>query len=413
MKNYLLMFVLAIFTLSISANDIALQKCAELNKEPTVLAILVDYVKDLVDYLKNRLGLVDEKDTIGVEPGVIDLEPRVIPKTESGEERLNKIIASDGIANDLIKGILTTPSEQTSSCATYKVGDKKINPGEHIYLAVPEHLRGRNMSYLVLAHRQDPSTETGWNKKTEYDDVPGMTSVYVHDEDGSWRYWAGSSSGGHGAKYAEISHSPEYDNLYEWPKVGNRLVKGGDRLFKIAPDGIKLRGSGSDHTIINQLNFCVLPEKASKYDIHIFTPGLNFGDPETLSGRSYGEKKTGYGIYPKAEVIGSYSKPSLIYPINNGENIVSIEVSAGDLHNNVDYQNDDGGFGTKGWGKLSMGVQRSDGSVVWFSRNENVGPEGFYTATPPLDFENLPGDKVIINGRSDNIYVMGVRIGTQ
>lgn len=329
------------------------------------------------------------------------------------------------------KRVAIKENTHTENSAEFKL-EMVLKPGECIYLEVPEKLRKGALDQIVLGHRQDPSTEKGWNKSKEgWDDIPALTSVHLHTSDyknpeEQWRYWGGMSSGKNGAKFAAVSHAPEIDRLYQFADKGHYSVggytKSKDPLFI---DAIKISSVGEDQVIVNSLAIHVVPKKAENLQTYTFTPGLEFGDLANGKGRNFGEKKEYYGKYPGALALGYRSdhiQPSLpsgwkvkdqdlTIPIKPGKTIKTIELAVGDQHSNVEEQNSDGGWGTSGWAKLSYGIKKKSGEIVWFENYQGVPPQGFFRGTPPNGFKTENGDEIIIRAQRDTMMIMGVRLG--
>jgi hypothetical protein len=329
--------------------------------------------------------------------------------------------------------ILTKPSAQTSTSVTYKLGGRVLNPGEALYFAVPEQLRGRPVSFAILGHRANPSADTDPNKGDKYDDTPALSSVQVYSagfpEKEAWRFWLGSSSGSKGAKFAEVGYSMEMENLYEWPKMGSGAVHQGSSSKKpVLPQAFRIVSEGDDPVEIGEITLKVVPEKPTKTLEATFSAGTHFGDWETGAGRKYGGGQSFQGLFPGALELGGWGSAGgagaaklpegmklagsqLEIALVPGARVTAVEVACGDSHPDK-ITNSDGGYGTKGWAKLSIGLQRAGGQTDWFMSSENVPPEGVMGGSPTDGaYVAKAGDKVVVRASSDTVYVMAVRVG--
>lgn len=284
------------------------------------------------------------------------------------------------------------------------------------------------MNFVVLGHRQDPTTEKGMDPQSGWDALPGLTSVQIHAKnfagDKTWRYWRGMASGDKGAKFAEVRTSPEIENLYEWQTYGSGGVDTGDVSNEgILPDGARIVSMGKDSVKVSELTIKVLPPSPAIKVEKIFTAGSAFSD--TVGEHpQLGGGQNAQGKFPGAVVLGSYGKDqpalpdgwkiingdTLSIPLPKGKILTSVEVLGGDSHPDG-IKNKDGGWGTPGWAKGYVGIQNKNGTD-WFVENENIPPEGVLVGTPRACSDaTQDGDHILIRGVSDTYYVMAVRIG--
>ncbi len=350
---------------------------------------------------------------------------------EDGLSRLNGLVQKDKAKGEKVVDVFGQPSSRTSTSVTYRM-NRVVKPGESIYLMVPAELRERPVNFIVLAHRQDPSADTDSDKSDKWDDTPGLSSVQVHAFDQpagqAWRYWGGSASGAQGAKFAEVSYSPEIENLYEWTKLGHHGVDSGD--FSKEPlhvDALRVRSVGEDPVQISEVTLKVAPRPPDMVLEKVFTPGTVLGDPVTGAGRKYGGGQGYGGKFPGALELSGYGSGGtgaahlpagwkmvggrLEIDLPPGKLITHVDIAGGDSHPDG-ITNSDGGTGTKGWSKLSIGLARASGTTDWFVSSENVPPEGVLGGAPTDGkYVTKPGDKVIVRASSDTTYVMAARVG--
>lgn len=355
--------------------------------------------------------------------------------TQAAAEAVKAVVASDGLKS--VVKVLMEPSSRTSSSVTYKMNPQiTLQPGETIYLAVPGDLQSRAVSFMVLGHRQDPTTEKGTNPETKWDDVPGLTSVQIHAKNFAkgkqWRYWNGPASGKQGAKFAEVRSDLELENLYGWLSYGSVGLEAGDSsTAEIDADAIRVQSVGKDPVHIGEISLKVLPPEADEEIVKIFTPGTEFAKkvgatPKMGGGQAFmgkfpnavelkiGKKSSGAAL-PEGWTLESGDTISI--PIPKGKTITSVEVIGGDSHPDEKH-NSDGGWGTQGWARISMGVSQGGASPQWFLENENVPPEGVMIGTPKgCGAESSSGggagggDRLIIKGSRDSLYMMGIKVG--
>ena len=200
-------------------------------------------------------------------------------------------------ATYLNNAISKSPSE-----IKYEFDPIIINPGEVVYLEVPENISKRDLLFMVLGHRQNPATEKGTDpvKLTgdgkPFDHLPGLISVQVNrcstDYKSDWRYWNGMASGEYGSKFAEVGYNMELEGLYEWYKSGHGSVK--DKSIstdRLCVNGIRLVNTGKDAVEVGELGLKVTGPKTSQFKETNISPSNKFGDYFTASGRNYGERK--------------------------------------------------------------------------------------------------------------------------
>ncbi|MBT4790232.1 MAG: hypothetical protein HON90_01565 [Halobacteriovoraceae bacterium] len=345
---------------------------------------------------------------------------------------INDIIVND--PGDRCK-IIKTPNyhdTKTKNSITFKM-NKILKPNECFYLSVPSELQDYPIEMVSLGHRQEPSYNKGGSSTEEdspdYDNIPGMTSIHLHSKDypdGSrWRYW-GNPSQKKGAKYAEVGNTPEIDNLYRWPDIGHtgtRLSDHSKKLIKI--DAIKVTSSGKDPVTVDAITLNFVPKKSKIVLEKKFTPRVSFGDSESGKGKSFGIKKKYVGKYPGAFSIGyrsSFKQPnlpsgwrfkdnSLLIPLGKINEVETIEVAIGDQHNDIENINSDGGYGTSGHARFSMGIKHQSGSITWFLIDQSVPPQGFFRNQAPRKYTPKKGDQIILKSSSDTTMLMGIKVG--
>lgn len=321
-------------------------------------------------------------------------------------------------------GLIEEASSRTSSSVTFNFPERSLRPGECLYFVIPKDLSERGVNFAIIGHRQDPDETTGTKPGEKWDSVPGTTSMQIYDpeQSDSWRYREGPASGARGAKFAEVDHSVEVENLYDWAHYGHSGDKSGHSSSKpLKPHGARMCSNGKDPVKVSQLIVKVDAPKADFEDERIFSEGTSFGtdgrDKRLGGGQAF------EGLFPGALALGYSSAHSkqklpegwkhqgstLSIPLKEGMTLSAIEVAAGDSHGDK-ITNSDGGWGTKGWARLSVDIVRADGSRDSLMSSENVPPEGFLVATPEsLDRKVQPGDRLVIRSDDDTTYLMGLK----
>jgi hypothetical protein len=321
-------------------------------------------------------------------------------------------------------GLIEEASSRTSSSVTFNFPERSLKPGECLYFVIPRDLSERGVNFAIIGHRQDPSVTTGTKPGEKWDAVPGTTSMQIYDpaHSDSWRYWEGPASGARGAKFAEVDHSVEVENLYDWAHYGHSGDKSGQSSSKpLRPHGARMCSNGKDPVKVSQLIVKVDAPKADFEDERVFSEGTSFGidgRDKTLGGGQGFE-----GLFPGAVALGysnthqkqklpngwKHRGSTLSIPLKEGMTLSAVELAAGDSHGDK-ITNSDGGWGTKGWARLSVDVVRADGSRDKLMSSENVPPEGFLVATPQsLDRKIQPGDRLVIRSDDDTTYLMGLK----
>lgn len=309
-------------------------------------------------------------------------------------------------SSDKTISYLTEPSKRTCSTVTYKFPEIEMKANESVYFHVPKDLRERGVRFMVLGHRQKPNDNTA---EGQWDDTPGLSSVQVFNGK-NWNYWNGPSSGDKGAKFAETRSSAEIENLYDWDKYGYvRMETKETSTSELLPEAMKVTSVGTDLVYLSELTLKVNPPKESSNQEYIYSKGTKFtpNDPNQKYILSGGQKFE--GKFPGAKKIHSYD--SITIPVKAGMKITSIDIACGDSHPDG-KKNSDGGYGTQGWAKLSVGLKNSKGEIKWFMSRENVPPEGMLIASPAeCDEITEPGSEIVISSEEDTTYVMGVHVG--
>lgn len=365
-----------------------------------------------------------------INPGLAPSAPAA-SAPEDGPARLQSLVAADKAKGEKIVDALSQPTTRTSTSVTYRF-HRVLKPGESLYLMVPAELRERPVSFMVLGHKGDPSLDTDADKTDKWDDTPALSSVQArsihHPEAEAWRYWGGSSSGAQGAKFAEVSHSAEIENLYEWNKFGHHAADGGGfTKDPLHADALRIRSLGQDPVTITELTLKVAPRAPDSTLEAVFSPGTVIGDPITGAGRKYGGGQAFQGKFPGALELSGYGSGGagaaalppgwkmasgrLEIDLPPGKLLTAVEIAGGDSHPD-EITNADGGWGTKGWSKLSIGLMKANGTTDWFMSNENVPPEGVMSGSPSDGaYVTQPGDKILVRASSDTTYVMAARVG--
>lgn len=284
----------------------------------------------------------------------------------------------------------------------------KMAPGDVMDFDVPETYKNKAISFVILGHRQDPSTHQGADPNGgKYDSLPGLTSFQVLNPNNEWRYWNGPGSGKGGAKFAEPRHELEMENLYEWRSYGHCQMDGsGCSTEALKPQKVRLVNVGTDNVFVGELRLKFYPEEPETVIQKIYTPGTEFN--AQVGGKAkFGGGQNSKGLFPQAMVL-NYS--DLVVELPEGKDLIYFELIGGDSHPDQ-ITNKDGGWGTPGWAKLSVGKGTSPDHIQWFMSNENVPPEGLLMSAPSDCHKKVKaGEKLYIRARSDNLYVMGYRI---
>lgn len=307
----------------------------------------------------------------------------------------------------------TEPTSQTQSSVTYVFPEISTQPGDAIRFYIPEHLRKQVLSYVILGHRQDPNTHKGGTPGVKKDDIPGLSAVLVHSTNlhdksspDSWRYWGGMSSGKYGAKFSEPRHDLEMENLYEWNSIGTSGIASNDfSTLGLYIDSAVVQNVGEDEVFVGSMTLKFIPAGINHTQDVIFSNGTVFsnefgGKPKLGGGQAY------KGLFPNALVLNNQTHEIDLEP---GKEIKGFEVALGDSHPDQ-KQNSDGGWGTQGWGKFSMGLGTSESDIEWIIQRENVPPEGLSLGYPLEKTIAKKGMKLFIKGTEGTVYIMGVRI---
>lgn len=343
-------------------------------------------------------------------------------REEISKKRLIASARAEATNGSKFVGLYDEPSSRSSSSVTYDFPERTLQPGECLYFAIPVDLQKRATNFVVIHHRQDPGEQKGTEGDSKWDSVPGTTSMQVLDSShsDSWRYWKGPASGARGAKFAEVSHSMEIENLYDWTHYGHA----GDRSAKssnsaLHPEGARLCSNGQDPVRVGHLTLKVDPPQADHEEEQIFSSGTSFGSPR--ENKKLGGGQDFQGLFPGALALGGYSQTKLpagwkkdangvSLPLKAGMTLSAVELAAGDSHPDK-INNSDGGWGTKGWARLTVQIRRADGTRDVLMNRENVPPEGFLIGTPEsLKRPIAEGDRLEIQSQSDVTYLMGLRM---
>lgn len=359
-------------------------------------------------------------------------------QTSDPNKIVNELAQKAKAAGEKVVDIIKKPTAQSSVSATFRFGGegRMLKPGEQLLLALPAHLQGRPVRHLILSHRQDHAHDTGTTPGQKWDANPGLTAVHLHasnlPEGQAWRHWNSpwGSSGSEGAKFAEARSSgdPEFELEFDWHSRGHQGATGGG--YSNAPllvDAARVKSVGKDPIFLHEVTVQVLPPKPDKYLQATFCEGTNIGDHETTKGRKFGGGQAHQGKFPGAlELSGwgtggagaaklpdgwSMKNGELHVKLTPGMRFTGVDIACGDSHPDG-VHNKDGGWGTPGWSRLSIGVQRNGGPVDWFIDRQGVPPEGVLSGGPTeLDFVAKSGDEVVFKASGDTTYVMALRIG--
>lgn len=308
---------------------------------------------------------------------------------------------------------ITEIRNQSQSSVQFNFQTIRTQPGDEVRFDVPVHLRHQKLSFVILGHRQDPATHLGGTPGQKQDSIPGLSAVLVHSTnltgpqaEDAWRFWAGMSSGNLGAKFAEPRNDLEMENLYEWNTLGSRGEKSNQISYEgLFIDQVVVRNVGQDEVLVGQLTLKFIPSDIDHTQEAIFSPGTSFS--KEFGGKAHlGGGQSFQGTFPGAlSLLNSTHE----IPLEEDVSLRGIEVALGDSHPDK-LTNSDGGWGTQGWGRFSIGLGTSPSDIQWLTQNENVPPEGLALAFPLTETKTTKGLKIFLRGQSDTVYIMGVRI---
>lgn len=328
-----------------------------------------------------------------------------------------------------VKKSISEVTRATQNSITFKLSPEvALSPGDVISFSLPAVFAERELVMVILGHRQDPSSHLGSSSNSNHDSQPGLSSVEIHSSgfknECSWRCWGGSSSGVCGAKFAEPRHSPEIENLYGWRKVGHQSKACSD--LSSAPlyvDQARITNVGTDKVLISEITFKnALPASTATIDA-VFSPGTSFANRGSGDETIYGGGQAYQGVFPNALALGlnSSSQPALpegwriegsyLYmPLPAGKIFSGIDVALGDSHPDK-MINKDGGYGTPGWAKISIGTKLKNENIIWFVDSDNIGPQQTTTGMHLDKSHRIQNEEeLVLKISSDTAYIMAIRI---
>lgn len=344
----------------------------------------------------------------------------------------------DGL--DVVK-VVTKPTVVTCTTARYDISPEvELKPNQAAYFEVPEEFKNRPVTLALLNHRQDPELPSNKGFKTGvYDTPPGRTSFQIFTENeaeggaGEWRYYNNPSGGKKGSKFAAPSYEPEHETLFGWYKKGHGNANT-DKIdyWEVKPKAIRLISVGKNPVLVSSITLQVAPPKIHSSEVTIFSPGTEFGKHVTEENQKFGGGQSKFGHFPDSIPLGYEDSPKdkaklpkgwkkvgnkLIIPIPKGKILASVEVAAGDTHPDYDpkdpaaEKNEDGGFGTSGWSKMSLYRVKKDGTRETLVKNENVPPQGIISGSAKdCNAVSAEGETIEIEANGDTSYLMGVRL---
>ena len=284
---------------------------------------------------------------------------------------------------------------------------------QEILIAVPANQQGMRLANIELTHSQVLGEKSNaWTgSKTDVDTTAAYSLVEVNVEGKGW------TSLGQRKKFPEAR--VETERLHDLPAAEGKII------------AVRVRNVGVDPLHVQGLALHFLPPRPGHFDESILTPGTSFGD--AWSGRPPQAARLRDAVvagtrYPGAIVLNNrdwtVSSPealakahangwtvdgdSLLVPLTPGKRFKLAEVALGDTHPDPNT-NGDGSYGVKGYSKLSMTIERKDGSRVVLSDSENVPPQGVLAGSADHLIE--PGDRLRVRVSQDTAGVMGLRVG--
>lgn len=367
------------------------------------------------------------------------------------------------------KDAFVEPTSRTKYCLTYdlealghnngiSLESKDLSGESHddaAYFHIPEDLRGYDVHTVTLSHRQSNSDRSDWecpgdakscSKKAMRDKEPGITLVSLFDENSNEHCcWEGeySGSGTTCGKFAEPRSAgiPEIEKLYGWHYYGCKDPNTGQRKSNVRPSHIRVEAKDTtgknDPVHLHMIKLCMIGEESKNNQKFGFISGIDmdnynsYGVKESYRNMAYYENalalRFGGG---NTEVKGWKQAGSRVsYPVD--ERVEYVELAAGDLKAyRVDVPSDiknnpsaianwfrtnvepdkSGNYGKAGWGKIQVGIKRKSGKIIYFDKEDNVGPVGFHFSSPPESYEFQSGDEIFIEGKDDTVYLMGVKL---
>jgi hypothetical protein len=273
------------------------------------------------------------------------------------------------------------------------------------------------VNLLIIGHRQLVKEEDKEGLQKEHaggekywDETPGLSSVQIYSND-AWNVWNGPASGDNGAKYAEISDTPEIENLYDWNEYGYTNLKTKKTIKSpLLPEAIKVESIGKDPILLSEITLKVeAPKETDSTDASFTDVPTKISPNDPHNKYTLGGGQSYKGLFPGVEPMTK--RKDIVIPVKAGKKITGIYVACGDTHPDK-IVNKDGGFGTPGWAKLSIGIQKGTGPITWLTQSENVPPEGLMMTSPNDCSEKTQEDtKVILRATQGTMYVMGYHIG--
>lgn len=334
-----------------------------------------------------------------------------------------------------VVGTIAGPSASTATSITFDFGPngRVMQPGEVLMLGIPAEWKKRLINTVTLVHRQDAASDTGLDEATGRDERPGLTAVNLHSaDDGTWRKWncPWGGNGKWGAKFAERrpENDPEFESMFEWHIQGHANADKEKSAIKhtLRPNGVRVACVGDDPVIVHKLILDFIGERPTRTLDATFSPGTDFGDWETGEGRKFGGGQEFGGTYPGALELGSTAGGAgagklpagwkvrggmLEVPLEPGKVITGVDLACGDSKQDG-LRNKDGGWGTSGHARLSMGIKDAHGKVAWFVDRIGVPPQGVMSGAPAeKNFVTRPGDSLVFRAEVDPVHVMAARVG--